>query len=199
MRKIPCSSWFAAAFLLAAAGCGDVEGERSGARGPAPARLGLDQQGRLRLGDGDRCPVCAMVVKNHPRFACAIATRDGRTCYFCGTGCLIRTWLHPEVYLGVGKKELERAVVQDYFQGRPLDALAAVWVAGSDVVGPMGPALVPLRSEADAEVFKRRHGGKETFRLGGLDDLSFRRITGRSPVPQEGERKQREAGQAGTR
>lgn len=148
-----------------------------------PAEKPLGEDGRLQLSQGDRCPVCAMPVADHPKTAAAIQLSGGQTYYFCGTGCLIKSWLHPEVYLGVDRSRLSRAVVQDYFTGAPLDALKAKWVAGSDVVGPMGPMLVPLKDAAALATFKERHGGKTDFSLDGLTDAAFRAITGKSPLP----------------
>ena len=150
---------------------------------PAAAVQGLDEHDALRPGEHDRCPVCAMVPAKRPRNAAAIELTDGATYYFCGTGCMIRSWRHPEVYLGTTPDQLARPVVQEYFDGAPIDARAAVWVAGSDVVGPMGPALVPLRSEEDAATFEERHVGKHRFQLDGLTDERWMEITGKPAVP----------------
>ena len=40
-------------------------------------------------------------VQSRQRFA--IELDDGRTFYCCGPGCMLRSWLHPEVYLGTGE------------------------------------------------------------------------------------------------
>jgi len=136
----------------------------------------------MQVSSEDRCPVCGMRVIKHPRFACAIQLKDHTTYYFCGTGCMIRAWMHPEVFLGAEKSRLQRAVVQDYFTGAHVSALDVVWVAGSDVVGPMGPALVPLKSADDAAVFMRRHGGKTTFRLSDMNDTTWQQLTGKKAV-----------------
>jgi HEPN domain-containing protein/YHS domain-containing protein len=61
-----------------------------------------------------------MKVKDHPKFACGIELEDGRTYYFCGTGCMIRTWLHPEVFLGVERGALRRAAETLLLQDPPL-------------------------------------------------------------------------------
>jgi nitrous oxide reductase accessory protein NosL len=148
-----------------------------------PGLKALGASGRLNVSDSDRCPVCAMVVSKHPKFNSAIALEDGTTYYFCGTGCMIKSWLHPEIYLGVVRADLKKAYTKDYFEGKPLDALEARWVAGSDVVGPMGPALVPLKDDAHLATFKKRHGGAHTFSLKNLTDEEFRAITGKSPAP----------------
>lgn len=155
----------------------------SSASSPAVAKQGLELSGQFRISTEDRCPVCAMPVSEHAKFASAIELRDGRTFYFCGTGCMIRSWMHPDVYLHAERAELRRAVTRDYFTGAPLDAIEAIFVAGSDVVGPMGPALVPLKSEEDVRTFNDRHGGTATFRLAGMDDARWEAVTGRKALP----------------
>lgn len=152
----------------------------------APAAKGLTAQGALQLSESDRCPVCGMRPAKHPKFASAIVTKQGQTYYFCGTGCLIKGWLHPEIFLGRFKTTLARAVTPEYFGGKPIDALSARWVAGSDVVGPMGRAVVPLKDDADVAVFKKRHGGKTVFRLGELTDAKWLAITGKKATMRPG-------------
>jgi nitrous oxide reductase accessory protein NosL len=174
--------WLTAGLLF-----GGPQGLWAGApagRGPRPGRLPLDEDQRMRISPEDRCPLCAMKVIQYPRFSCAIQLTDGRTFYFCGTGCMIRSWLHPEHFLGVPADALRRAVAREYFSGEQLDAHGLIWVAGSDVVGPMGPAVVPLRDEPRLlEAFRRRHGGSASFRLGELTDARWQALTGRSALP----------------
>ncbi len=150
---------------------------------PAPAAVGLDEHDALHPGEQDRCPVCAMVPAKRPKSAAAVELKDGTTYYFCGTGCMIRSWRHPEVYLGTTTDQLGRPVVQEYFDGQPIDARSATWVAGSDVIGPMGPALVPLKSPEDAATFEERHGGEHRFALEELTDARWTEITGKPAVP----------------
>jgi nitrous oxide reductase accessory protein NosL len=132
----------------------------------------------MRISDSDRCPVCAMKAAGR-KLASAIALRSGETFYFCGTGCMIKSWLHPEIFLGHDKKQLARAVTTDYFSGKHIDALTARWVAGSNVVGPMGKAIVPLADEAAVKDFRRRHGGEHVFSLGELTDAKWKQLTGK--------------------
>jgi nitrous oxide reductase accessory protein NosL len=138
----------------------------------------LTEDGVMRVSAEDRCPVCAMLPARNEKFAGAIQLEDGRTFYFCSAGCMIRSWRHPFRYLGVDRGDLARPVTRDYFTGEALDAREALWVAGSDVVGPMGPALVPLKTTKDLPVFRKRHGAKTTFRLSELDDDLWQILTG---------------------
>ena len=90
--------------------------------------------------------------------------------------------MHPEVYLDAKKEDAVKPVVKEYFSGESLDAREVIWVADSDVVGPMGPALVPLKNQDDVEVFKKRHGGAHVFRLAELTDARWEAMTGKKAV-----------------
>ena len=151
--------------------------------GPTAGLKPLDAGGGMQISEADRCPVCAMKVARYPKFSGAIQLEDRRTFYFCGPGCLIRSWMHPEVFLGVGREALRRSVVRAYFSGEQVDGASVIWVAGSDVMGPMGPAPVPLKTEGEAAAFQRRHGGRLTFRLADMTDTLWEAITGKKAVP----------------
>lgn len=147
-----------------------------GTSGPLAALKSLTDDGRLQISATDRCPVCGMFPAKQPKSAAALVLADGRTFYFCGNGCLLRTWRATPVYLKAPREAIQRMVVQDYFTGQPVDAIKAWWVAGSDVIGPMGPAIVALGSEQAAARFQARHGGKEIFQLAGMDDALWGRL-----------------------
>ncbi len=147
--------------------------------GPQPGLKPLGESGALQISRQDRCPVCAMQVGKHKKFACAVQLMNCSTFYFCGTGCMIRSWLHPELFLGQAKEKLKRSVVQDYFTGEQVPGGSVYWVAGSDVIGPMGPALVPLKNEQHLDVFKKRHGAIAVFRLSEMTDEKWQQLTGK--------------------
>lgn len=151
------------------------------AAGPVAGRHALHPDGRLRIADEDRCPVCAMLPVRYPRFAAAIELQDGRTYYFCSPGCMLKAWLHPDIFLGTQASQLKRPVALEYLSGEALDARGVYWVSGSDVVGPMGPALVPLKNDTHLEAFRRRHGAKHVFRLDELTHDNWETLTGKQP------------------
>lgn len=147
--------------------------------GPSPALHPLTAEGTLHLSESDRCPVCAMFPVRRPRSAAAMTLKSGETYYFCSNGCLLRAWLRPTVYLGKERAAIERLVVLDYFSGNPIDARKATWIAGSDVVGPMGPAIVALGNAGQLAAFKKRHGAQTVFHFSQIDDLLWRKISQR--------------------
>lgn len=163
--------------------CTDASPTTSQSLGPVPALKAIAPSGSLELSPEDRCPVCAMAVAEGPKTAAGLELKDGRTYYFCGNGCLMKTWVHPEHFLGAGPEVLKRPIVQEYFSGKPLDARQALFVAGSDVMGRMGPAMVALEDTPEAkETFMARHGGKATFHLSELNDARWQELTGKPMV-----------------
>ncbi len=143
---------------------------------PVAALVPLAADGRMQLSDQDRCPLCGMFPAKRPKTAAAMVLADGRTFYFCGNGCLLRAWHDSGTHLNVSRESIQRMVVKDFFSGGPLDAQQARWVAGSDVVGPMGPALVALAGEAEVTQFKARHGGTIVFQLAQMDDALWQKL-----------------------
>jgi nitrous oxide reductase accessory protein NosL len=153
------------------------------ADGPKPGEYALTSAGQMQIRPGDRCPVCGMRVADYPKFSCALQLTDGTTYYFCSSGCLLRTWLHPEIFLNADPSRRQRTIVRDYFSGRQIDGRAVFWVTGSDVIGPMGPAPVPLEGEKALKAFRRRHGGLHVFLLEDLDEAKWTAVTGGKPSP----------------
>jgi len=158
------------AFLLA------EETEKVEKSSPAPGKFFLDADGKMQLSPEDRCPVCAMVILDHPKFTSAISLKNKKTFYFCGTGCMLKTWLHPEMILKVNKDDIDKIITREYFTGEEVDGSKVTWIAGSDVVGPMGKAIVPVLGDEGLESFKKRHGGKITFKLAELTDDLWKKI-----------------------
>ncbi len=146
---------------------------------PRPGSQPLGPDNRLQPSAADRCPVCAMRPAKYPRFASAIQLQDMTTFYFCSPGCMLKAWLRPAIFLGTGAGDLKLPVSQEYFSGQPVDARTVFWVSGSDVVGPMGPALVPLQKTTHVDVFRRRHGGNHIFRLEDLNADNWKALTGK--------------------
>ena len=152
----------------------------AGDGGPVPAIKSIAADGEMQMSPGDRCPVCAMFPARRPESAAAMALKSGETFYFCSNGCLLRTWLRPAAYIGKDRKAIDRLVVRDYFSGTPIDARKATWVAGSDVIGPMGPAIIALGDAGQLAAFKKRHGGETVFSFDQIDDALWKRISKRT-------------------
>lgn len=117
-------------------------------------------------GAKDLCPVCGMLVSKYPHWVATIVYKDGHAHYFDGAKDMFKLWFDPPKYAaGHSREQMARLSVTDYYNLQPVDARLALYVIGSDVLGPMGHELVPLASAADAEDFMKEHKGKRILRF----------------------------------
>lgn len=145
----------------------------------------------------DTCPVCGMFVAKYPDWIATVLYRDGHAHYFDGAKDLFKYLLDlPKWAPGHRADDITAIGVTEYYGVSRIDARAAWYVVGSDVLGPMGHELIPLETQEDATEFLRDHGGKGILRFdavtsGLLEDLDqgrFDRISaprGRPDPPPE--------------
>jgi copper chaperone NosL len=107
------------------------------------------------------CPVCGMFVAKYPEWVAAVVYKDGHVHYFDGAKDLFK-YLKQLGHYAPGHRlsDMATVAVTDYYSVRTIDAHQAVYVIGSDVLGPMGHELVAHGSRADAESFMKDHKGK---------------------------------------
>jgi nitrous oxide reductase accessory protein NosL len=127
-------------------------------------------------GPKDLCPVCGMLVSKYPPWVATIVYKDGHAHFFDGAKDMFKFWFEPAKYAaGHDRAQMARLSVTDYYNLQPLDAKTALYVIGSDVLGPMGHELVPLANRADAEEFLKEHKGKRILRFDEVtQELPFR-------------------------
>jgi copper chaperone NosL len=102
---------------------------------------------------GDRCRKCGMVVDDHPRWVAGLIDERGVEERFCSPRCMFAHWRSPA---GAAGKD---AWVTEYYTQQRLPVPEVYFVMGSDVMGPMGRALVPVAGQAAAEGFLQDHRG----------------------------------------
>lgn len=150
-----------AALLLAAPAAAPAVAQAGSAPGPG---------GVVKPGPKDKCPVCGMFVARHGDWLAGLALADGTRLFFDGPKDLVRFWLEPARFLPSRRREeVASLFVTDYYALEPVDARAALYVIGSDVLGPMGRELVPFARRADADEFARDHHGT---RVVSFDELT---------------------------
>ena len=66
--------------------------------------------------------------------------------------------------------------VTEYYDMAPIDGRKAFFVVGSDVLGPMGHELIPLRSQADALAFKEDHKGRRVLTYPQVKPAAINRL-----------------------
>ncbi|MBI5263510.1 MAG: nitrous oxide reductase accessory protein NosL [Bradyrhizobium sp.] len=133
-------------------------------------------------GPRDTCPVCGMFVAPYRYWIATVLFKDGQSVHFDGAKDLYKYLTDMARWAG-GRKAPEIATigVTSYYDTAMIDAANAVYVIGSDVLGPMGHELVPHETTEDAEEFLRDHKGKRMVKasditatlLAALDDGRF--------------------------
>lgn len=139
-------------------------------------------QGVPKPGAKDLCPVCGMLVSKYPNWAATVVWKDGHAHHFDGAKDMFK-FLHDLAKYAPGHKREDIAgiYVTDFYNLAKMDARHALYVLGSDVLGPMGHELVPLASKEDAADFMKDHKGKRVLSFGqisrelaaGLDEARF--------------------------
>lgn len=127
------------------------------------APFGLAQS-QPKPGPKDLCPVCGMLVSKYPNWTAVVTWKNGHAHFFDGAKDMFK-FLHdlPKYAAGHRKEEITGIYVTDFYNLERIDARKAIFVIGSDVLGPMGHELVPLANKTDAEDFLKDHKGKKSL------------------------------------
>lgn len=121
-------------------------------------------------GPKDTCPVCGMFVALYPEWVATVLYKDGHAHHFDGAKDMFKYLLDfPKYAPGHRKEDIALIAVTEYYGLARIDARKALYVIGSDVLGPMGHEFVPLASREDAEEFMRDHGGKRILSFEAVD------------------------------
>ena len=133
-------------------------------------------------GTRDLCAVCGMIVSKYPNWVAVVTWKDGHSHFFDGAKDLFK-FLHDLAKYAPGDRQEDIAgiYVTDFYNLEKIDARRALFVTGSDVLGPMGHEFVPLASQADADDFMKDHKGRRIYSFkqigttlpGRLDDGKF--------------------------
>lgn len=126
--------------------------------------------------------MCGMLVSKYPNWVATILYKDGHAHHFDGAKDMFKFWHEPAKYAaGHRREDMATIWVTDFYGLQRIDARKALFVTGSDVLGPMGHELVPLANRADAEDFLKDHKGRRILGFAdvtrelaaGLDDGRF--------------------------
>jgi nitrous oxide reductase accessory protein NosL len=121
-------------------------------------------------GAQDRCAVCGMFVAHYHDWVATIEFRDGSRFYFDGPKDLFICFFDLPTYRkGASTADVTAVYVTEYYSTDLVDAREVFFVTDSDVLGPMGQELVPVRGREAAETFRRDHGGKRLLTFNGND------------------------------
>jgi nitrous oxide reductase accessory protein NosL len=111
-----------------------------------------------------------MFVAGYKDFLAAVVLSDTAVLYFDGPKDMFRFLFDPAKYLpGRSRAQVGSVWVTDYYSLALIDGSTALYVRGSDILGPMGAELIPFAKEEEAKEFMNDHKGQ------GL--LSFAEVT----------------------
>lgn len=139
------------------------------ALGAGLAWLRSGQAGTVKLpapGPRDTCPVCGMFVAPYPYWVATVLWRDGQAVHFDGAKDFFKYLLDLKKYAPRrSRADIQAMGVTGYYGGERITAQGAVYVIGSDVLGPMGHELVPHDSSEEAREFMQDHRGRRVLRF----------------------------------
>lgn len=128
-------------------------------------------------GSNDICPVCGMFVAKFPEWVATVVYKDGHAHHFDGAKDMFKFLADPGRYApGHRREDIATVAVTDYYGVERIDAHNALYVVGSDVLGPMGHELVPLATRTDAEEFLKDHKGKAILTFDQVTDAVIRKL-----------------------
>ena len=116
-----------------------------------------------------KCPVCGMFVAKYPDWAASITFRDSTRVHFDGPKDLFTFYIDPGRYAPARKQaDIADIRVKDYYSLAIVYGRRALYVIGSNVLGPMGKELVPFAGKEDADGFMRDHRGVKVLRFNDI-------------------------------
>jgi len=128
-------------------------------------------------GPRDTCPVCGMLVSKYPNWVAVVQWKDGHVHFFDGAKDMFKFLQDLSKYApGHRPGDIEAILVTDFYNLRRVDARKALFVLGSDVLGPMGHELVPQADRLDAEEFLKDHKGKRIVDFGQVTPALIRQL-----------------------
>ena len=120
----------------------------------------------LHPGADDRCPTCGILVSPHHNWISQVRHGDGRTLFFAGCKDLFKYLLSLDQYPPEKiRRNVASVFVTNYYDGEVIAARTALFVVGSNALGPAGQELVPHHSYTAAEYFMRDHDGRRILRF----------------------------------
>lgn len=108
----------------------------------------------------DRCPVCGMFVYKYPNWTAGFVFRSGAAYFHCCPKCMLHNLNNIPTYQpGRGRADLKLVWVTEYYTTKRMDAHDVVFVVGTNLVGPMGLDLIPVKGRAAAGNLQRDYNG----------------------------------------
>lgn len=117
----------------------------------------------------DKCPVCGMFVSPYPQWIAEIVFKDGTYAVFDGPKDMFKYYFNVSKYnKAKTDKDISAMYVTEYYTTKMMSVEDVYFVKGSDVLGPMGKELVPVKGEREARTFMQDHKGEKMLKFGEI-------------------------------
>ncbi len=114
----------------------------------------------------DKCPVCGMFVYKYRKWVAEIVFKDGSYVVFDGCKDMFKYYFNMAKYTKKkNRDDIADIYVTEYYTLQVQKASDVLFIVGSDVLGPMGHELIPVKGEDSAKIFNIGHNGKEVIRF----------------------------------
>ena len=125
----------------------------------------------------DKCPVCGMFVYKYPKWVAIVEFTDGTSFFYDGAKDMFKHYMNvPKYSPGKSLQNIMHVHVTDYYAVALLDAKEALYVIGSNVLGPMGHELIPFKDQASAQEFLEDHKGTRILRFQDVTEETIRAL-----------------------
>ncbi|WP_420266613.1 nitrous oxide reductase accessory protein NosL [Candidatus Magnetominusculus dajiuhuensis] len=113
----------------------------------------------------DKCAVCGMLVGPHSKWLAQIIFKDGTSAFFDGPKDMFKFYFDiPKYNTDKTQADIEDIYVTEYYTAKPVKAQTALYVVGSNVMGPMGKEFVPVTPDK-ANNFMVDHKGQKSLKF----------------------------------
>ncbi len=126
-----------------------------------------------RVEPNEKCPVCGMFVAKYDQWLTQIINANEKPLVFDGVKDMMAYYFNAELYGGASDLTQAEIWVRNYYTLDYIDGRSALYVVGSDVLGPMGDELIPFSTLKEAENFKKDHQGTDIL---GFDEITAAQI-----------------------
>lgn len=109
----------------------------------------------------ERCPTCGMKIDKASSWRAELVNANGTVVSFDTPRCAFRKWRRSKI-------EVKTARVQEYYERAWKNAEDVRFMMGGDVVGPMGPDLVPV-DPSRVTKFIQDHGAARGLKHDEID------------------------------
>lgn len=121
-------------------------------------------------------------VSKEPKWVCKIELTNGKKLFFISPKSMIEFYQRPGKWDFIGVKsesDFKDIIVTDFKTLKPIDALGAFYIYGTNVISPSGDDLIPFASYTDAKEFSKVNRGQRIFSFKEISPALINLINGR--------------------